>query len=380
MDDLLDSAPCGFLRLTNKSTILLINQTLLQLLSYERTHLLGQHIEKILAPGGQIFYRTYFLPRLMLYGHMEEISLNLRAQDGTSVPVLANAACRNTDDASVSDWVFFSVRQRNRFEEDLILARRAEAQARAEAERANQAKSKFLASMSHELRTPLNAIIGFTGTLLMKLPGPLTPTQQQQLSTIQRSGKHLLALINDVLDLARIETDKLTINLVPLDCQPIIEEALLGLRPIAEQRGIQLTLDLPAEPVVVLADQRALSQILINLLSNAIKFTDIGEVTLRVLKAEGSRIQHETGNTAFPSATCILFEIADTGIGIRAEDMACLFTEFGRIESDAVRSREGTGLGLRISQRLAELMGGQILVHSQLGVGSTFTLILQADP
>src|SRR5262249_26265833 len=151
-----------------------------------------------------------------------------------------------------------------------------------ELENANLAKDRFLASMSHELRTPLNAIIGFTGTLLMKLPGPLTPGQDKQLRTVQTSARHLLSLINDLLDLAKIESGKVQVDLEPVNCLGAVEEVISALRPAALEKG--LLMELPEIPVdlFVRADRRALSQILLNLTTNAIKFTERGSISLRV--------------------------------------------------------------------------------------------------
>lgn len=225
-------------------------------------------------------------------------------------------------------------------------------------QRANQAKSAFLASMSHELRTPLNAILGFTGTLLMRLPGPLTESQERQLSTIKRSAQHLLALINDILDLARIESGRLELRLTTVLAQEVLHEVIAELRPLAEQRGLQFQMDAPESPLPLTTDLRILRQILINLVNNAIKFTDVGEVHVS-LRCE---------------TQALLFVVRDTGIGIKPEDQARLFADFGRINSVDVHTREGTGLGLRLAYRLAEALGGTVTLQSEYGVGSTFIL------
>jgi PAS domain S-box-containing protein len=229
---------------------------------------------------------------------------------------------------------------------------------------ANQAKDRFLATMSHELRTPLNAIIGFTGTLLMKLPGPLTGDQNKQLQTIQTSARHLLSLINDLLDLAKIESGKVQVTLEPVDCGTVLEEVATGLRPLAEAKGLRFETFIPNEHNIVQADRRALSQILINLTNNAIKFTENGSVRLEI------RHRDEEG------AMVTEISVTDTGTGIRPEDQGILFQAFARVNIKGTKRSEGTGLGLHLSQRLAEILGGHIVLESEFGKGSRFTLVL----
>ncbi|MBK9710082.1 MAG: PAS domain S-box protein [Kouleothrix sp.] len=236
--------------------------------------------------------------------------------------------------------------------------------AREAAERASRAKSDFLANMSHELRTPLNAVIGFTSMLLMKLPGPLTADQTKQLTIVHTNAQHLLALISDLLDLTKIEAGKLEVQLQPVVCQDVLGEVAASLRPLAAQKGLHFTLDAPAEPVVLRTDQRALSQIVINLVNNAIKFTDQGEVRVTLAREP------------VDGRPCTVIRVVDTGIGITPEDHARLFQAFERGGDADVRRREGTGLGLRLSLQLAQLLGGQIVVQSTHGLGSTFTLLL----
>jgi PAS domain S-box-containing protein len=233
-----------------------------------------------------------------------------------------------------------------------------------ELEKALLARDRFLASMSHELRTPLNAIIGFTGTLLMKLPGPLTDAQSKQLRTVRSSAKHLLSLINHLLDLAKIGSDKVALTLKPLVLQSVVEEVRTTLLPSAEAKGLELKVIVPEGELVLTTDGRALSQILFNLASNAIKFTERGQVSI-VLARESVK-----------GKTWTQLSVHDTGIGIRPEDQPKLFQPFTQVERIGPRRHEGTGLGLQVSQKLAELLGGQIHFKSEYGKGSTFTLFL----
>jgi protein-histidine pros-kinase len=198
----------------------------------------------------------------------------------------------------------------------------------------------------------------------MKLPGPLNDNQEKPLRIVQRSARLLLALINDLLDLAKIESGKVNIKLEQVICQEVIEEVAASLRPLAEERGLRFTVATPAEPIAVQADRRALSQILINLINNAIKFTDAGAVRVVLARAADQGRMRTT------------IRVIDTGIGIAPKDHGRLFQAFERVGSAEVQRREGTGLGLRLSRKLAELLGGQITVESELGRGSTFTLTL----
>ncbi|MBB5367690.1 MULTISPECIES: hybrid sensor histidine kinase/response regulator [unclassified Janthinobacterium] len=233
---------------------------------------------------------------------------------------------------------------------------------------ASRMKSAFIANMSHELRTPLNAIIGFTGALLMKLPGPLTSDQDKQLNTIRASARHLLSLINDILDVAKIEAGKLTLSIEAVTCQELITEVAETLRPLAQQKGLALEVDVGEQPIVINTDRRALTQILINLLNNAIKFTEQGSVRISLAQREedGSHVTE--------------MSIADSGAGIKEEDQAKLFQAFSQLDSTSTRHVEGAGLGLYLCQNLASAIGGTLQFHSDYGSGSTFTLALPGKP
>jgi protein-histidine pros-kinase len=231
-------------------------------------------------------------------------------------------------------------------------------------EEASLAKNRFLANMSHELRTPLNAIIGFTGTLLMELPGPLNSEQNSQLETVQTNGRHLLAIINDLLDLGKIQSGKVELQREPVLCQNVLEEVAASQRALARDKGLRLELAMPAEAIVLRTDRRALKQILLNLVNNAIKFTDQGTVRL------------EVGNGRGDGAT--VFTVVDTGLGFALDMHEKLFAAFEQL--DIQSRREGTGLGLYISQKLAALLGGHIECESTPGAGSTFSLRLTPGP
>ncbi|MFZ4873754.1 hybrid sensor histidine kinase/response regulator [Janthinobacterium sp. Mn2066] len=233
---------------------------------------------------------------------------------------------------------------------------------------ASRMKSAFIANMSHELRTPLNAIIGFTGALLMKLPGPLTSDQDKQLNTIRASARHLLSLINDILDVAKIEAGKLTLSIEAVTCQELITEVAETLRPLAQQKGLALEVDVGEQPIVIDTDRRALTQILINLLNNAIKFTEQGSVRISLAQRE-----EDGGHVTEMS-------IADSGAGIKEEDQAKLFQAFSQLDSTSTRHVEGAGLGLYLCQNLASAIGGTLQFHSDYGSGSTFTLALPGKP
>ncbi len=236
--------------------------------------------------------------------------------------------------------------------------------ARQRAESADRLKSAFLATMSHELRTPLNSIIGFTGIVLAELAGPLNAEQSKQLGLVRSSARHLLDLINDVLDLSKIEADQLVVQQEPVDLADAIVRVSAGATPHAEAKGLALRTQVPDEPLRVIGDQRRIDQILINLVNNALKFTDRGVVEV----------------VASIRPTTIRVDVRDTGIGIRPEDLTQLFQPFRQIDTGLARQHDGTGLGLAICRRLAALMGGTVTAASEWSRGSTFTLELPREP
>jgi signal transduction histidine kinase/ABC-type amino acid transport substrate-binding protein len=241
------------------------------------------------------------------------------------------------------------------------------------AESADRLKSAFLATMSHELRTPLNSIIGFTGIILQGLAGPLTDEQSKQLGMVRDSARHLLALINDVLDISKIEADELVMANERFDLRASIAKVTAIAQPLAQKKNLALQVALAPDVDFMHGDARRVEQILLNLISNAIKFTETGTVEVTAKRAQAAPdhtgIQQDT--------VCV--NISDTGMGIREEDMNTLFKPFRQIDSALSRAHEGTGLGLAICQRLATLMGGAISVSSRWGQGSVFTVTLPLE-
>jgi signal transduction histidine kinase len=230
------------------------------------------------------------------------------------------------------------------------------------AEAANRAKSEFLANMSHELRTPMNCIIGFTEFLVDGKTGPVNPKQKEYLGDILSSGRHLLQLINDVLDLAKVEAGKMELHLETFSLRQAIEDVCAVAKSMAQKKRIKVKLAIEPGLDQVTLDQQKLKQSLYNLLSNAIKFTNEGgTVDIHGSQSNGRGFQ---------------LAVRDTGIGIRPEDIGRLFRDFEQLESGAGRRQEGTGLGLVLTRKIMELQGGTIAIESKVGKGSIFTLNL----
>jgi len=404
---LLDDAPCGFVAFADDGTIRVVNATLLGMLGYAREDLIGHHVERVLAVGSRIFYQTHFFPLLRLHGRAEEIFLLLRARDGSDVAALVNAVRREREGEWVTDCVLLRIVERRKFEDALLRAKREAEEARAvaqasqhrleeqaveleaqseelrmindelserteemeqarrEADRANAAKSEFLARMSHELRTPLNAIGGYVQLIELGVHGPVTPEQRSDLARIQKSQRHLLRLINEVLNLARVEAGRVEYRIERVPIAQLVDAVFPMVEPQLAARGLRCEISIE-DGTAAHADREKAEQILLNLLSNAVKFTP----------AAGRVMVEALSDASDPSR--VVIRVRDTGIGISAEKLASVFDPFVQVNTDQGGAEQGTGLGLTISRDLARGMGGDLTAESEPNAGSTFTLTLRA--
>ena len=376
---LLEAAPDAILEVDSEGRIVLANTEAQRLFQWSKEELVGEPVEKLLPEryrGGHFAHREHYGAQPVRRPMGAGLDLYAVRKDGTEFAVDINLSplLQGAERGHVI-CVVRDVSQRRSSEERIrvlnqSLERRSSELAAAnqemtlrnqEVERANRLKSEFLASMSHELRTPLNTILGFSELLSEESPGALNEKQKRFLSHIQRDAGHLLELINDVLDLSKIEAGRLELRLETFPMAVAAAEALTSIRPLAATKGIQLDSDLDTR-LTLQADRLRFKEILFNLLSNAIKFTP-----------SGGRVWIES--SVVEDSVCIL--VGDTGIGIAAEDQQPIFESFRQASATTKGVREGTGLGLAITKRLVEHHGGKIWVESEPGKGSRFFFTLR---
>jgi PAS domain S-box-containing protein len=348
-----------------------INPAFLTVTGLVREQIVGKRIEEVLPESSHALvknkYRQAILENKIV--KWEEVS---EYPTGTLYGEVSVTPARNT--AGVCTHLIGSVhditeirlaekeiRTLNEELEQRVTERTMELEiAKERAEAADRLKSAFLATMSHELRTPLNSIIGFTGILMKGIAGPLNKEQLKQLGMAKGSAHHLLELINDVLDISKIEAGELVVSLRKFDINKLLQNVTSSVLPLAEKKNLKLLLNISNNVIEINSDERRLGQVFLNLLNNAIKFTQKGLVKIECEKTDNN----------------IVTKIIDTGTGIKKEDMVKLFKPFSQIDTGLTRNHEGTGLGLSISQKLVEKLGGTITVESEAGTGSTFTVTL----
>jgi PAS domain S-box-containing protein len=322
------------------------NRSATERLGYAPAEMLGLSLADLLFHGDRALLEEHLAP--LRDGGQTEVLLEAkqRRRDGSSYPVEARIQVTQSTEPELLLVISQDISERN---EAL------------EARQESREKSRFLAAMSHELRTPLNSILGFSQLLLTDRFGTLTEKQAKYVANVESSGQHLLLLINDLLDLSKVQAGKMDITVSAVELFEVIEESAAKMTELADAKSIQLKVAGDTD-LIVLADPLRLRQILLNLLSNAIKFTDSGSVRI----------------AASPAGEEVRLDVTDTGVGIDAEDLERMFEDFTQAKSGRSKSAQGTGLGLPISRRLAELMGGRIEVASKVGEGTTFSLFLPA--
>lgn len=353
MDSLLNSAPCGFFAFADDGTVVEVNQTLADMLGYSRVEIAGWHVEKLLPPGGRIFYHTYLLPLLKMERGAEEIYLALRTKSGDEIPVLLNAVRNERDHRDVNDCVCLRMIRRHEYEDQLLQARRL-------AEESNAAKAKFLSMMSHDLRTPLTTIYG-NAQLLAADRDDLSADQREAVDTIISACRLQMTLMSDILEFARADSGKIQVRTERIAVRDAITRAAELIRVQAAEAGLHFTVRDCASDIVATADPDRLGQILLNLMTNAVKFTPPGgEIAISCDADETSTRIH----------------VRDTGIGIAPEQLQHIFAPFVQIDEAVTPAHRGVGLGLAISRDLARAMGGDVSVQSAPGKGSCFTIQL----
>jgi PAS domain S-box-containing protein len=352
MYDVMNTAPCGFVSFADDGTMVELNQTLAELLGYPRVELLGWHVDKLLPPGGRIFYQTYLFPMLKVQGRVEEIYLAIRTKGGEDVPVLLNGVRRERDGRFFSDCVCMRMIQRHAYEDQLLQARKL-------AEASSAAKAKFLSMMSHDLRAPLTTIYGNASLLGAGAYGALNDEQTQAVQVMREACQAQMTMIGDILDFARMEAGQVPVKAKEVVVAEAVARAELLIRLQVSDAGLRFTS--ACDGARVFADPDRLQQILLNLLTNAIKFTPAGGTIAVSCNRDGDRV---------------FIHVRDTGPGIAPEHLSRIFTPFVQLDAATPNPQRGVGLGLAISRELAQAMNGAVSAESTVGEGSVFTVEL----
>ncbi|MEO8099720.1 MAG: ATP-binding protein [Acidobacteriota bacterium] len=365
--ELLEAAPDAIMQVDSAGRILLLNRITEEMFGYTREELLGQPVEMLVPAhrrGAHAQHRDGYAAHPSTRPMGAKLKLEGMRKDGRCFPVEISLSPAGAGDDFRTTAIIRDVTERQEAEDHLRAVREEytrELEQRGEQiERANRLKSEFLASMSHELRTPLHTIIGFSELLGEQIQGPLNEKQQRFVNHIHKDSLHLLALINDILDLSKIESGRLALRLETFDFSAVAAESLAFVRTPAEEKSLRIETSL-GQPIAMTADRLRVKQILVNLLSNAVKFTpEQGGVHLAARVEMGA----------------LTVSVTDTGVGIPRSEHENIFDKFHQVGATTKGVREGTGLGLAITKQLVEEHGGTITVASEPGRGSCFTFTL----
>jgi PAS domain S-box-containing protein len=349
----LDDLPCGVLTFTDDGHIVAVNATLCRRLGYTFEELIGGHLQKILSPGGRVFYQTHFFPLLKLQGEMEEVYMSLRAKTGEEIPFLVNARRQERNDRCENDCILVRMRQRSHFETELLTAKKT-------AENANKAKDQFLAALSHELRAPLSPVLMMSTAMELD---PAVPAEiREQAGIIRRNAELEARLIDDLLDHSRIRHGKLNLVRTQVDIHDLLTQTEEIVRSEGTSKRVAIVFEKRAHDRFVFGDSARLQQVFWNIIKNGVKFTPSGgEVRIVTSNGEGE----------------LAVRVTDTGVGIAPEALPKIFQAFEQ-GSLPTGSLGGLGLGLAISRAIVQMHGGRIEAQSEgVGRGATFSVILK---
>jgi PAS domain S-box-containing protein len=336
-----------------------VNKKSSEFTGYSREELLSKRLIDFI-PTSEIEINRKMFSQVEKGNSIENFETTIIREDGTTMTILLNMIMSEYSGEIVIQGIARDITQRKMLEKERESYINALEMLNYKLAEADKLKTQFLATMSHELRTPLNSIIGFTDIILAGMSGPISQEVKEQLEIVSSSSKHLLNLINDILDLSRIESGKLEILPTAFTLEEVLEEVIRIHSPMAKEKSLTLTCTIQENLPPITNDKTRIKQIIMNLVNNAIKYTHEGSVTLR---GDLSRNNH-----------LVLVSVTDTGIGIGKEDVKDIFQAFKQLDSSSTRRYEGAGLGLYLSKKLVDILGGDIRVESVQGKGSVFTV------